>query len=133
MDGRLSFGTASETSCFLMLDGSPAADDSTWPFALYPGSGTVEVVFQHMGRRPVFDDPELREQFRQRLETAGLPIPAVKLNLRPSFRTDLLLDPPVLAAVLAALEWFLLTYQTRLVRRAADLAGAQPAEVLGLL
>ena len=43
-----------------------------------------------MRRRPVFDDIALREEFRQRLQAAGVTIPDSKLNLRPSFRLDIL-------------------------------------------
>ena len=72
--------------------------DRIWPFTIYPRWGIIEVVFQHMRRRPVFDDIALREEFRQRLQAAGLTIPESKLNLRPSFRLDILRDPAALTA-----------------------------------
>ena len=59
-----------------------------------------------MRRRPVFDDIALREEFRRRLQPAGITIPESKLNLRPSFPVDVLRDPAALTAVKSALEWF---------------------------
>jgi hypothetical protein len=67
-----------------------------------------------MRRRPVFDDIDLRDEFRERLGAAGIRIPEAKLNLRPSFRLDLLREPDILRAVQGALEWFVLTFRTRL-------------------
>ena len=69
-----------------------------------------------MRRRPVFDDIALREEFRQRLQAAGVMIPESKLNLRPSFRLDILRDPAALAAVESALEWFAIVFRTRLAQ-----------------
>ena len=114
LGGALTFGRASEVSCFLLLYAGPDSPDRIWPFTIYPRSGTIEVVFQHMRRRPVFDEIALREEFRQRLQAAGLTIPESKLNLRPSFRLDVLCDPAVLAGVESALEWFAIVFRTRL-------------------
>ncbi len=131
LGGTLTFGRASEVSCFLLLYASPTTPDRIWPFTIYPKSGTIKVVFQHMRRRPVFDDISLREEFRQRLQAAGITIPESKLNLRPSFGVDTLCDPVALTAVKSALEWFAIIFRTRL-------AQAQPTEqpdlgeVLGL-
>ena len=76
-----------------------------------------------MRRRPVFDEIALREEFRQRLQAAGLTIPESKLNLRPSFRLDVLRDSAVLTGIESALEWFAIVFRTRLahakIRRAA--------------
>ena len=84
LDGYLDFGKGDETSCFLMLAGSQTRPD-IWPLTLYP-SGRSEVVFQHLARRAPFDDPALREQLRQRLNTVeGVDLPAAKIELRPSF------------------------------------------------
>ena len=69
-----------------------------------------------MRRRPVFDEIALREEFRQRLQAAGLTISESKLNLRPSFRVDVLCDPAVLAGVESALEWFAIVFRTRLAQ-----------------
>jgi len=116
LGGTLTFGRASEVSCFLLLYVGPDSPDRIWPFTIYPRSGSIEVVFQHMRRRPVFDDITLREEFRQRLQAGGLIIPESKLNLRPSFRCDDLRDSVVLTAVESALEWFALVFRTRLAQ-----------------
>jgi alkylated DNA nucleotide flippase Atl1 len=121
LGGKLSFGSASEVSCFPLLYAYRTGSDQIWPFAIYPTTGTVEVVFQHMRRRPVFDNMTLREEFRRRLQAAGISIPESKLNLRPSFRIDVLRDPAARAGVKSALEWFALVFRSRL-------AQAQPAE-----
>ena len=116
LGGALTFGRASEVSCFLVLYAGPDRFDRIWPFIIYPRWGTIEVAFQHMRRRPVFDDIALREEFRQRLQAAGVMIPESKLNLRPSFRFDILRDPAALAAVESALEWFAIVFRTRLAQ-----------------
>ncbi|HLM21025.1 MAG TPA: DUF262 domain-containing protein [Propionibacteriaceae bacterium] len=132
LGGRLSFGSASETSCFLVLDeGRSQNDVQTWPFTIYPQTGVVEVVFQHMRRRPVFDDIRLRDEFRHRLGGAGIFIPEAKLNLRPSFRLEVLREPNALRAVQAALEWFALTFHTRLAQ-ADEAQSADAANVFGV-
>jgi hypothetical protein len=91
----------------------------------------VEVVFQHMRRRPVFDDVALRDEFRRRLDAAGIRIPEAKLNLRPSFRLDLLREPGSRRAVQGALEWFVLTFRTRLAQVSQEQA-VDAAEVFGV-
>ena len=116
LGGALTFGRASEVSCFLLLYAAPDGSDRIWPFTIYPRSGTIEVVFQHMRRRPVFDDIALREEFRQRLQAAGITIPESKLNLRPSFRLDMFRDPAALTAVESALEWFAIVFHTRMAQ-----------------
>lgn len=106
VSGRLSFGRADETSCFLVVDADQRDRQDTWPMAIYPRSGTVEVVFQHMRRRPVFDDLAMRERFRDQLTLAGISIPDAKLNLRPSFALSILTEDGRRSAVEAALGWF---------------------------
>ncbi|MGY1637897.1 DUF262 domain-containing protein [Geodermatophilus sp. SYSU D00742] len=109
--GGLSFGRADETSCFLVIEPRRWDQQDTWPITVYPRSGTVEVVFQHMRRRPVFDDPSLRRAFRDRLTPAGIDIPDTKLNLRPSFPLALLADDARRNVVAAALDWFAETFR----------------------
>jgi alkylated DNA nucleotide flippase Atl1 len=128
--GRLSFGRASETSCFLMLDRD--RQHTTWPLALYPKAGTAEVVFQHMRRRPVFEDLTLRREFRDRLAAVGIVIPDAKLNLRPSFRLDVLTDPAANEVVKSALAWFAITFHTRIAQDEA-VESEEPGEALGVL
>jgi alkylated DNA nucleotide flippase Atl1 len=100
----LGFGTGKETSCFLLTASSEA---DIWPFALYPISGRIEVVFQHLKSRPPFDNPALREEFRQLCNTIGdVEIPEVKIDLRPSFDMAQLADPTSLEATKSVLDWF---------------------------
>ena len=128
--GAVTFGRASEVSCFLLLYAGPDSADRIWPFTIYPRWGNIEVGFQHMRRRPVFDDIALREEFRQRLQAAGITIPESKLNLRPSFRLDMLRDPATLTAVESALEWVAIMFRARLAQPRSE---AQPdlGDVLG--
>jgi alkylated DNA nucleotide flippase Atl1 len=109
LGGKLGFGTARETSCFLLLQGpTGAAGYRWWPFTLYPG-GACEVVFQHLLRRPPFDDERLREEFRQLCNQApGVNLPRAKLQLRPSFPLSSLTDDTARERVFDALEWFML-------------------------
>lgn len=118
LGGEFSFGRASETSCALLLESGPAHDESVTPFVIYPRIGSVEVGFQHMVRRPVFDDIAVREQFRQRLEDAGLDVPRSKLSLRPSFPVMALADRNTRAGVAAALEWFCVVFRAGLAQSA---------------
>ncbi len=106
--GQLAFGRADETSCLLLLESRNGQE--TRPMTIYPRSGTVEIVFQHMRRRPVFDELELREAFRDELEPAGITIPDAKLNLRPSFPITLLAVAERRQAVATALDWFAETF-----------------------
>jgi uncharacterized protein with ParB-like and HNH nuclease domain/alkylated DNA nucleotide flippase Atl1 len=116
LGGALSFGRSSEVSCFLLLYTDRTSSERNGPFAIYPKYGSIEVVFQHMRRRPVFDDIALRDEFRRRLQIADISIPESKLNLRPSFRIDALRDPVTLTAVKSALEWFAVVFRTRLTQ-----------------
>jgi hypothetical protein len=84
-----------------------------------------------MRRRPVFDDIALRAEFRQRLDAAGIRIPEAKLNLRPSFGLDLLQEPDTLRAVQDALEWFVVTFHTRLAQF-SEAQAVDAAEVFGV-
>ena len=129
LGGRLSFGRASEISCFLMLD--DRRGESIWPLTLYPKTGTAEVVFQHMRRRPLFDDIALRSEFRDRLAPAGIAIPDTKLNLRPSFPLKVLSLPESMRALKSALEWFVLTFHSRLAIE--DRGALEPAAVLEVI
>lgn len=105
--GRLAYGVApSETSCYLMArdDGDPHGD--VWPAVVYP-SGKFEVVFQHLRSRPPFDDPELRDELRLRLNKVdGVDLPASKIDLRPGFGVELLTEPAARDQLTEALEWF---------------------------
>ena len=116
LGGRQSFGRASETSCFLILDADQSSA-STWPLAIYPKAGTIEVVFQHMRRRPVFEDRDVCNEFRLRLQRADTVLPETKLDLRPSFPLATVADESRRAAISDALEWFAVTFHARLAQQ----------------
>lgn len=107
LGGRLSFGVAQETTCFLHAPTGPARPRPIWPFAIYP-AGSVEVVFQHLSVRPPFDEPELREELFQRLNRIpGVALPEDRIDKRPSFGLDVLADRRNREGVLQVLEWFM--------------------------
>jgi alkylated DNA nucleotide flippase Atl1 len=107
MGGRLQYGSAGETSCFLMARTSEHPSGSIWPAALYP-SGKCEVVFQHLANRPPYDDLELREEFRQRLnQVPGVDLPAAKIELRPGFDLSVLAEASGRESLITELLWFL--------------------------
>jgi alkylated DNA nucleotide flippase Atl1 len=107
MGGRLQYGTAGETSCFLMARTSDHTSGSIWPAALYP-TGKCEIVFQHLTSRPPFDDLELREEFRRRLnQVPGIELPAAKIELRPGFDLAALAEASGRDLAIRQLSWFL--------------------------
>lgn len=105
LGGSIQYGTAPQTSCFLMLRaGQPT---SIWPLVLYP-TGWVEVVFQHLSTRAPFDDITLRNELREQLNRIdGIEIPSAKLALRPSIKSDVLARPGTLEALGQTLAWFI--------------------------
>ena len=107
LGGRLVYGVApSETSCYLMARGEGDPRGEIWPAVVYP-SGKFEVVFQHLRSRPPFDDPEVREELRLRLNKVdGVDLPASKIDLRPGFGVELLAEPAARDQLAEALEWF---------------------------
>lgn len=110
LGGWLSFGTAEETSSFPILD-HPTGQ--IWPVAIYPRSGSVEVVFQHLSRRAPFDDPSLRRELLRRLNKIdGIALPEAKLSLRPSFPIAALGTSAGVDGVVGALEWFVAACRT---------------------
>lgn len=113
LGGRVEFGGAAATSCFLVANG-PAGD--IWPATLYP-SGKFEVVFQHLTSRPPFDELALRDELRQRFnQVPGVDLPESKVSLRPGFELALLAHSGALERVAEVLGWFV-----------ARLDGARPA------
>jgi alkylated DNA nucleotide flippase Atl1 len=107
MAGRLQYGRARETSCFLMARTAEDPRGSIWPVALYP-TGKCEVVFQHLVTRAPFDDLELRAEFRQRLnQVPGIDLPAAKIELRPGFDLAVLAEGSGRELFIAHLSWFL--------------------------
>lgn len=106
LGGRLEFGSAAETSCFLAVDRRFAAGKSIWPLTLYP-SGAVEVVFQHMMVRPPFDSVELRTELLERLNgVRGIDLSHSRLEKRPSFSIEVLADQEAREGLVTVLEWF---------------------------
>jgi alkylated DNA nucleotide flippase Atl1 len=105
LGGEVSYGTATQTSCFLGLRlGEP---DAIWMAAIYP-TGSVEIVFQWLASKPPFDDIQNRNQLRERLnQIEGIDIPTAKLALRPSIRAELLVPDDSLQQFADAGEWFL--------------------------
>jgi alkylated DNA nucleotide flippase Atl1 len=106
LGGQLSYGLGSETSCFLLSREKHHPLGNIWPAAVYP-SGKFEVVFQHLRVRQPFDDPARREELRQRLnKISGVDLPLAKINLRPGFGLDVLLEPQARDILLETLDWF---------------------------
>ncbi|MBT2376151.1 DUF262 domain-containing protein [Streptomyces sp. ISL-111] len=119
--GTLDYGRRSETSCFptLSLGGSRAR--SLWPLALYPVTGTAEVVFQHLKRRPPFDDEQLRRELMARLNAVeGIDLAAAKLDLRPAFQLDVFAEHG--EELGGVLEWFAHTVESPQARPGAEKA-----------
>jgi len=81
LGGQFQYGTGAQARCSPVLPQKPGV---TKMLNLY--TRTVEVPFGLLKGRPVFDDPGLREELRQRLNDApGIELPASKLDLWPSF------------------------------------------------
>ncbi|MEY7972937.1 DUF262 domain-containing protein [Saccharomonospora xinjiangensis] len=104
--GYLEYGVEAETSCFLLSRRKSDPGGNIWPAALYP-SGKFEIVFQHLRSRPPFDELSRREELRQRLNKInGVDLPESKIDLRPGFPLDILLDASNREQLFEALEWF---------------------------
>ena len=107
LGGYLSLGAASQTTCFLMLERD---EGDIWPLAIYPVGGAVEVVFQHLSRRPPFDDPSLRRELMDRLnQIDGIRLAEAKLAMRPSFPAAVLAEKANIDKLNAVLFWFAAT------------------------
>jgi alkylated DNA nucleotide flippase Atl1 len=106
MGGTLLYGQSGQTSCFLMARDKTHPQGSIWPVVLYP-LRSCEVVFQHLSSRTPFDDIQLREELRGRLnKIPGVELPASKINLRPAFPLARLADPAALELFIETLDWF---------------------------
>jgi len=70
--------------------------------------GTIEIVFQHLATRAPFDEPELREEMRQRLNRVrGIDLADDRLLKRPPFSLEVLADANARTAIIETLEWFM--------------------------
>jgi alkylated DNA nucleotide flippase Atl1 len=106
MGGRLEYGKGAETSCFLIARPESDSRGSIWPLTVYP-TGKCEVVFQHLATRVPFDQSQLREELRERLNTVrGIDLPASKIELRPGFDAAVFGDATARQGVLEQLAWF---------------------------
>jgi hypothetical protein len=106
MGGHLNFGTGIETSGFLMAPNPLGHRSGIWPLTIYP-SGRCEVVFQYLAVRQPFDDPQLREELRRRLNgVAGVALPASKIEFRPSFPLNALGVDEQRDILIEQLAWF---------------------------
>ncbi|WP_327374128.1 DUF262 domain-containing protein [Streptomyces sp. NBC_01216] len=116
--GTLDYGRRSETSCFPTLSAGTRAR-SLWLLALYPVTGTAEVVFQHLKRRPPFDDELLRRELMARLNRVrGVDLAEAKLDLRPSFPLEVFAEHG--EELRGVLDWFAHTAALAGSRRPAD-------------
>ncbi|MBT1598491.1 GmrSD restriction endonuclease domain-containing protein [Curtobacterium flaccumfaciens] len=107
LGGTVEFGSNRESSAFMTAPRRSEEGPSHWPFAIYPISGSVEVVFQHLRVRPPFDDLALRQEFRSRLNAVpGIDLAASRIDKRPSFAIDVLNATAAREQVVDALRWF---------------------------
>ncbi|MGQ4419922.1 DUF1524 domain-containing protein, partial [Streptomyces sp. SAS_269] len=115
--GYVNYGRHEETSCFPMLDaGTSRRPHLLWPAGIYPVSGTVEVVFQHLKSRSPFDDTEQRRELLNRLNKIdGIDLPEAKLELRPSFPVTVLAEHG--DEICEVLDWFVGVAALDLARR----------------
>ncbi|MEV5460337.1 DUF262 domain-containing protein [Streptomyces cellulosae] len=115
--GYVNYGRHEETSCFPMLDaGTTRRPHLIWPLAVYPVSGTVEVVFQYLKDRRPFDDTEQRRELLNRLNKIdGIDLPEAKLELRPSFPVGVFAEHG--EEICGVLDWFVHTAALDLAQR----------------
>ncbi|WP_108989060.1 GmrSD restriction endonuclease domain-containing protein [Streptomyces coelicoflavus] len=115
--GYVNYGRHEETSCFPMLDaGTSRRPHLIWPVAIYPVSGTVEVVFQYLKDRSPFDDTEQRRELLNRLNKIdGIDLPEAKLELRPSFPVRVFSEHG--EEICGVLDWFVHTAALDLAQR----------------
>ncbi|GAB3796014.1 DUF262 domain-containing protein [Humibacter antri] len=107
LGGYFTFGSGPEASCTLQAGTGPRRPKGIWPLVIYP-YGTVETDFQHLAVRAPFDEPELRDELRLRLNRArGVQLDDDRLQKRPPFPIGALADADGRAAVVEALEWFM--------------------------
>ncbi len=116
---RFTWGTGTvEVSFIPVLD---YGDQNYFPLALVisPTYGAAEIQFQHLARRPPFDDVGLRREFLRRLNgIPGVSIPEDAVARRPKIPLGLLAaDPQALQAFNRVLDWFCETVRSDERRR----------------
>lgn len=114
------YGKATETSCFPTVDaGRPGSPRALWPIGVYPVSGTAEVVFQYLKRRPPFDDEPLRRALMERFNAIdGIDLAEAKLDLRPSFPLEVFATHT--EEIRSVMEWFIHEVALAEARRPID-------------
>jgi alkylated DNA nucleotide flippase Atl1 len=123
LGGGISHGRAAETSAQLYFSPYGGRGEKLWTATVYPLSGTVEITFQHLKLRDPFTDPAVREEFRQRLNSAeGVDIPPGKIDLRPNIKLDLLEAPTTRSGLLDAFEWFIVRAEQDVPHRSISTA-----------
>lgn len=82
------------------------SDDDSFPsFAVWT-TGSVEIYFQHMKNRPVFNTDAKRRELLMKLNSIpGISIPENAIGRRPSFSLDVFRDQNALKMFLESLEW----------------------------
>jgi alkylated DNA nucleotide flippase Atl1 len=104
--GTLQYGYGGQTSCFLIARDRAHPEDSIWPVVIYP-LRSCEVVFQHLAARPPFEDVQMRQELRERLnKIPGVDLPFAKIELRPAFPLQLLADLSARDIFIDTLRWF---------------------------
>jgi hypothetical protein len=69
--------------------------------------GFVEIYFQHMKGRPVFDKEEKRLELLHKLNTIpGIAIPPEKVSSRPNFPLSILNDDAALQKFMEVFDWY---------------------------
>lgn len=121
LGGAVQFGSATETSAFLILRFPAQLSPEIWPLVIYPQSGNIEVPFYWMARRPPFDDIANRKQLLQRLNAiSGIVVPEAKVSMRPSFRISVLNQPEAFSQLCGTLEWFVITNRAACTNHTED-------------
>lgn len=102
-DLREYFGAGAKDGSFQA--GYSDAPRYLWPFVLYT-YGRVEVQFQHIAKRPPFDDPALREELRAKLNAIpGVELPPIAEAKRPSVEMAVLSQAEALRLFTDAMDW----------------------------
>ncbi len=74
-------------------------------FALWT-DGSVEIYFQYLANKPPFDQPEMREELRRRLnQIEGVSLPEDSISRRPWFKVSLLASQEARRQFKETVEW----------------------------